>query len=110
MSENFLVGEIEHLVLVAVLRLEKNAYAVQIGKEIRSRGGIDLSRGTLYITLSRLERKGFLQSWFADPTPERGGKSKRYFKLRAPALRALKQTRRVYQDMWRGVKALEGKA
>jgi len=105
-----LVGEIEHLVLVAILRLEKNAYAVRIGKEIRSRGGIDLSRGTLYITLSRLERKGFLQSWFADPTPERGGKSKRYFKLRAPALRALRQTRRVYQDMWRGVRALEGKA
>ena len=110
MSENSLVSEIEHLVLVAVLRLEKNAYAVRIGEEIRSRGGIDLSRGTIYITLSRLERKGFLQSWFADSTPERGGKSKRYFKLRAPALRALKQTRRVYQKMWRGVKALEGKA
>ena len=110
MPENPLVSEIEHLVLVAVLRLEKGAYAVRIRDEIRSRAGIDLSRGTIYITLSRLERKGFLRSWFADSTPERGGKRKRYFKVRPAALRALRQARRVYQEMWRGIKVLEGKA
>ena len=110
MSDNLPLSEIEHLLLVAVLRLGKTAYAVSIHDEIQSRAGIALPRGTIYITLSRLERKGFLESWFADPTPERGGKSKRYFKVKPAALRALRQTRRVYQDMWRGVKALEGKA
>ena len=109
MSDNLPLSEIEHLLLVAVLRLGKSAYAVSIHDEIQSRAGIALPRGTLYITLSRLERKGYLESWFADPTPERGGKAKRYFKLKPVALRALRQTRHAFRKMWQGVEPVRGK-
>ena len=110
MSENLPLSETEHLLLVAVLRLGKTAYAVSIHDEIQSRAGITLPRGTIYITLSRLERKGFLESRFADPTPERGGKAKRYFKIRPSALRALRQTRNAFQKMWQGIEPARGKA
>ena len=105
-----LLGELEQVVLLAVLRLGSSAYAVSIRDEIRGRAGIDVSRGTVYVTLERLERKGFLQSWFADPTPERGGKAKRYFKARPAALRALSECRDVLLKMWDGVESPVGRS
>ena len=84
------LGEVEQLVLLAALRLGDQAYPVAVRDEIEVRTGIVLSRATVYITLDRLERKGFLQSWFGDPTPERGGKAKRCFRVEPAGLRALK--------------------
>ncbi len=74
-------GALEQLVLLAVLRLKEQAYAVAIQREIEQQSGIQVSRGSIYVTLDRLEKKGYLKSWFADPTPERGGKAKRFFRL-----------------------------
>jgi len=105
-----LLGELEQVVLLAVVRLGGAAYAVSIRDEIRERTGIDLSRGTVYVSLERLERKGLLESWFADPTPERGGKAKRYFKATATALRALAENRAVMARMWDGVEASAGRS
>ena len=105
-----LLSEVEHLVLLAVLRLGDRAYAVTIREEIETQSKVALTRGTIYITLARLEKKGFLQSRFADPTPERGGKAKRYFKIRPSALRALRQTRNAFQKMWQGIEPARGKA
>lgn len=82
------------------------AYAVSIREEIRQRARLTLSRGTIYVTLDRLERKGYLRSWFSDPTPERGGKAKRHFKPTATALRSLRASRQALLKMWDGVQPL----
>ena len=84
------LGEVEQLVLLAALRLGDGAYPVAVRNAIEARTGIVLSRPTVYITLDRLERKGYLESWFGEPTPERGGKAKRCFRVEPAGLRALK--------------------
>src|SRR3954467_11292118 len=76
------LGEFEQVVLLAVLRLGDDAYAVSIRDEIAECTGRDVARGSIYITLDRLETKGYLRSRLADPTPERGGRAKRYYALR----------------------------
>ena len=88
-SEKGLLGELEQLVLLAILRLGNCAYAVAVRDEIHSQTGIDLARSSVYVTLDRLDRKGYVASWFADPTPERGGKAKRFFKTTSEGQRAL---------------------
>jgi DNA-binding PadR family transcriptional regulator len=110
MASQRLLGEVEQMVLLAVARLGEAAYAVSIREEIRRRTRLTLSRGTIYITLDRLEKKGYLRSRFADPTPERGGKAKRYFKLRPTALRALRSSRQALLKMWDGVQPLGERA
>jgi DNA-binding PadR family transcriptional regulator len=100
------LGEFEQVVLLAVLRLGEGAYAVPVQEEILGCTGRDVSRGSIYITLDRLETKGYLRSRLADPTPERGGRAKRYYTLRPRALEALKENRRALVALWRG---LEGR-
>ena len=86
MTENSSLGELEQVILLAVLRLGDQAYAVPVHDEIRRCTGRDMSRGSIYITLDRLETKGYLRSRLADPTPERGGRAKRYYTLRPRAV------------------------
>jgi PadR family transcriptional regulator PadR len=88
-SDKGLLGELEQLVMLAALRIPADAYAVSIRDEIETRAGIALSRSSVYVTLDRLERKGYVRSWLGDPTPERGGKAKRCFEITAPGRRAL---------------------
>jgi len=88
-SEKGLLGELEQLVLLAVLRLDRDAYAVSIRDEIEARTGIALGRSSVYVTLDRLDRKGYLSSWMTDPLPERGGKARRCFAVTAAGKRAL---------------------
>ncbi len=98
-----LLSELEHLVLLAVLRLGENAYAVSIRDEISSVTRLKPLRGSIYVTLDRLEKKGYLDSRMGDPLPERGGKARRYFRVTAPARQALRASRNVFQKMWEGV-------
>jgi len=83
-----LLGEVEQLVILAALRLGDEAYPVAVRNEIEARTGIALSRASVYVALDRLERKGYLESWFGDPTPERGGKAKRCFRVGPSGIRA----------------------
>ena len=99
------LGEFEHIVLLAVLRLGDEAYAVAIRDEIQRCTGRDVSRGAIYITLDRLETKGYLSSRFGDPTPERGGRAKRFYTLRPRAVTMLKDSRRALVALWRGLEA-----
>jgi PadR family transcriptional regulator PadR len=103
MSENYL-GEFEQIVLLAVVRLGGKAYGVPIRGEIAQRGKRGTSVGALYSTLDRLEAKGYVQSRFADPTPERGGRSKRYFRVTAEGLEALANSKSVLDRMWKGIR------
>jgi DNA-binding PadR family transcriptional regulator len=88
-SDKGLLGELEQLVLLAARQQGDDAYAVSIRDEIEARTGISLGRSSVYVTLDRLERKGYVASRFGDPTPERGGKAKRCFKITAAGSRAL---------------------
>jgi PadR family transcriptional regulator, regulatory protein PadR len=99
----YALGEFEQVVLLAILRLGDNAYAVSVREEILQCTGRDVSRGSVYITLDRLETKGFLRSRLADPTPERGGRAKRFYELRPRAVDALKESRRALVALWRGL-------
>jgi DNA-binding PadR family transcriptional regulator len=97
------LGEFEQLVLLAIAHLEGEAYGVPIVEEIERRTGRSVARAAVYITLRRLEEKGFVSSWMSDPTPERGGKGRRYVKLEAAGARALRDARQAAEQMWRGL-------
>ena len=90
MSDPGLLGEVEQLVLLAVLRLTGGAYAVPVRELITREGRVRLSRGTIYVTLERLEQKGLVRSTFSDPQPVRGGKSRRLFEVTREGIRALR--------------------
>jgi DNA-binding PadR family transcriptional regulator len=101
-AESARLGEVEQLVLLAVLRLAGEAYAVPIRDVIGREGGITLSRGSIYITLDRLEEKGLVESWFSDPTGEPGGKARRLFRIRPHGLQALRSARRALDRLSTG--------
>ena len=103
MADTSAVGEFEQVVLLAILRLGDEAYAVAVQHEILRCTGRDVSRGAIYITLDRLETKGYVRSRLADPTPERGGRAKRYYTLRPTAIEALRDSRRALIALWRGL-------
>ena len=79
MSGREYLGEFEHIVILALLRLADRAYGVTVRQEIEARTGREVSIGAIYATLERLQAKGYVKSQFGDPTPERGGRSKRFF-------------------------------
>jgi DNA-binding PadR family transcriptional regulator len=103
MAQRDNLGEFEQLVLLALIRLRENAYGMPIRREIADRTERDVSVGAIYTTLDRLEAKGFVSSHKGSPTPERGGRAKRYFKIEAPGLRALNQSRQTLERMWDGL-------
>ncbi len=88
------LGEVEQLVLLAVLRLAGEAYAVPIRELIRREASVTLTRGSIYITLDRLEEKKLVQSWFSEPTGEPGGKARRLFRILPAGIAALRAARR----------------
>ena len=96
------LGEVEQLVLLAVWRLDGEAYAVPIRALIASDAGIHLSRGSIYITLDRLEEKGLVESSFGDPIREPGGKSRRLFRIRPAGTTALRSARRALDRLATG--------
>jgi PadR family transcriptional regulator len=99
------LGEFEQIVLLAVLRLGDDAYGVPIRQEIEKRTGRSLTVGALYRTFDRLEDKGYVTSWFSDPTAARGGRSRRYFKVLPLGIRVLRESRDALTAMWEGLEA-----
>ena len=97
------LGEFEQTVLLAIVRLGEGAYGVTIRQEIEARTGRAVAIGALYTALDRLERKGYVSSTMSDPTPQRGGRSKRHFIVKAAGIGALRQSRDVLARMWQGV-------
>ena len=96
------LGEVEQLVLLALLRLGREAYAVPIRELIAAEARISLTRATIYITLDRLEKKGLLESTFSAPTRAPGGKARRMFRLRPEGLTALRAARDAAYRLARG--------
>jgi len=100
------LGSLEHIVLLAVMRLGEDAYGITVRREIENTAGRDLSIGAIYTTLSRLEAKGFVRSIAGEPTPERGGRAKRYFRVTADGKAVLRNTHEMLQKMSAGIKGL----
>jgi PadR family transcriptional regulator, regulatory protein PadR len=98
-----MLGEFEQHVLAAIIRLKAEAYGVPIRRDLNERLGRLVSIGALYTTLERLEAKGFISSWMGDPTPERGGRAKRYYRIEAPGVRALNEARVAAERLWAGL-------
>jgi PadR family transcriptional regulator, regulatory protein PadR len=102
------LGEFEQVVLLAVLRLEDNAYGVTIRSEISSCTGREPTAGALYTTLDRMEDKGIVSSRLGDATPQRGGRAKRYFVVTKAGRAALISAQRAYQSLLEGLNLLGG--
>jgi PadR family transcriptional regulator, regulatory protein PadR len=110
MENTRLLGGFEHLLLLAVLRLGEQAYGVTIQHELMERAGIDFAVGAIYTALNRLERKGFVESWLGEPTAERGGRAKRFYRVTAEGVGILNETQRAVQGMLGGLSLAEGDA
>ncbi len=97
------LGEFEHLILLAVLRLSDDAYGMRVRREISERTGRDVTIGAVYATLERLESKGLVSATVGDATPERGGRPKRSFQVTGAGMDAVNRTRQEVESMSEGL-------
>jgi PadR family transcriptional regulator, regulatory protein PadR len=98
------------MVLLALVRLGDEAYGVPISNELLNLAGRDVALGSVYAALDRLEEKSLVVSTLGEPTPERGGRAKRYFHITPAGLQALRMTRAALTKLWSGVPMLEGES
>ena len=99
--------DFELMILLSVLRLGDDAYGVPIAREIETTGRRTVVLAAVYAALDRLETNGLVSSSIGDPTPERGGRAKRFFRVTPAGLRAVRQTQRALTSLWTGIPALE---
>jgi len=100
MARSVFLGEFEQITLLAVARLRDDAYGVSIRREIEGRSNRPVAIGSVYAALDRMERKGFVRSSVGQPTPERGGRAKRFYELSPTGLRALVDARATLDRFW----------
>ena len=106
MSEHSYLGEFELMLLLAIIRLGDEAYGVPLSRELALQRGRDVSVGSVYAALERLEAKGFVASYLGESTPERGGRAKRYFSVTRQGLRTVHDTRKVLTKLWQSLPSL----
>ena len=99
------LGEFEQVVLLAILRVRDDAYAIPIREEIEARTGRSVARGALYTALERLEAKRCLTSRMSEPVAARGGRSRRYFTVTPAGLSALRASRAALLNLWKGLES-----
>ena len=90
----------EEIVLYTILKLKEDAYCVPVREKASEISGKEWSFGAVYVPLHRLEKKGFVKSYFDDPTPKRGGRSRRIYKITAAGMKALTEVRELHDNMW----------
>jgi DNA-binding PadR family transcriptional regulator len=100
------LGDLEHLVLLAILRLREDAYGIPILDEVSGSSGRNVSRATVYVALKRLEQKGLVASRLGESTPERGGRAKRFYQLKPAGLKALRESREMFLSLWRNYESV----
>lgn len=110
MAKGDSLGEFEHIVLLALLRLGKQAYGMRIRQEIEKRTGRKVAIGAVYATLERMQKKGYVSSWLGEPTAERGGRAKRFFQIQAAGAEALKRTEEGLTRMRMGLRVTRSPA
>lgn len=102
------LGSFELMIMLALIRLGQDAYGVPVSKTLEESMGREVPLGSVYAALERLEEKGFVSSRIGEPTPERGGRAKRYFRATAKGLREVRMARGTLIKLWQGIPALEG--
>ena len=100
-----IVGEFEHFVLLALMRLGNGAYGAAIRREIRERTGRDASVGTVYMTLGRLEKKKMIASYVGIPSPQRGGRRRKHYLIDSEGQKALGRSWRAFTAMGEGIES-----
>ena len=105
-SDMRLITRTEEFVLLAVWRLQEDAYSVSIRDALMDITGEKWSLGAVYMPLERLSKRGLVQSFLSDATPERGGRQKRMYELTSRGRRALIRLKEVEQRMWEGIPSL----
>ena len=96
-------SDFEQQVLLAVWRLGEGAYGASVRDELETATGRSVAQGAVYVTLVRLEKKGFLHSRLSDPTPVRGGKAKRLFTILPAGVEGVKAAREAMDRLWQGL-------
>lgn len=110
MAKPYSLGQFEQLVLTAILTLREDAYGVTIHSKVQGLARPKaVSLGAVYVTLDRLEDKGLVMSWMSDPTPERGGRAKRCYRLEALGERALQESAIAAKRIWEVIAQVWGK-
>jgi DNA-binding PadR family transcriptional regulator len=103
-----LISNFELMVMLALIRLGDEAYGVPISQEIEKQRGHDVAVGSVYAALERLEGRGLVASRIGEPTAERGGRAKRYFKATPRGLKEIRETQRTLVRLWKNLPELEG--
>lgn len=101
------LGDLEQLVLLALLRLGRDAYGVAIADELARRAGRETTLGAVYKTLTRLEQKGYVRGALGEPTPERGGRRKRFYQLTPAGRRTLTASLEAIRRLSAGLRPIE---
>jgi PadR family transcriptional regulator PadR len=108
MARQTYLGEFELMVLLSLIRLGENAYGVPIAREIEARSKREAALGSVYAALDRLEEKGLVSSKLGDPTAERGGRAKRFFRATGQGIKEVRETQRALVSLWKGLPELDG--
>jgi len=103
------IGALEHLVLLAIVRLGPDSYGVTIIDELQAHARRPVLRPSVYLALKRLESRGLIRSRMGEPEARRGGRARRHFAATAAGLRTLRESQRMLTSLWDGV-ALTRKA
>ncbi len=98
-----MLTRMEELLVLTVWRLQQDAYGLSIRRQVAKLLDRKVSVGAVYIPLERLARKGLLSSWESEPTAQRGGRRKRFYKLTPTGLAALNTVRRIHEEAWSGL-------
>ena len=104
------LSDFELMILLAILRLDNEAYGVPIADEIERTGRRTVAIAAVYASLERLAARGLVTSSLGDPTPERGGRAKKFFKVTGKGARLVRDTYEALNAMWRGLATVKGRA
>jgi DNA-binding PadR family transcriptional regulator len=107
---NRLLTDFELMIMLAILRLHDEAYGVPISRELEETAGRMTTLGAVYLALDRLEGYGLVASTLGEATAQRGGRAKKYFRVTAKGLRAVRATRRAFVALWADIPELQGGA
>ena len=108
MREHTYLGEFELMILLSIIRLGDEVYGVPLARELSALRRGDVSVGSVYAVLDRLELKGLIASSLGDPSPERGGRAKRYFRVTEEGLRSVRETRKMLSKLWKSLPSTGG--
>jgi len=104
-----LVSRIEEIILLSICRLEDDAYGIAILEEVRKATGKTWLTGSIYASLGRLLKHGLVESLEGEPSPERGGRRKIYYRVTPDGLQALREIRKINSAIWIDIPLFEGK-